>query len=228
MSISATVAKPNTPAGPNNCRAGQRFSCDVRVNCHLPSAWGGREIKWQARLTNVSSNGLNLVLRRRFEAGTGLSIDIPDVEGMSARTILARVAHVHREQGGMWQLGCSFVSELSEEELLALSQVAVDPDNKQPKVELTARGTYVYGVHFRGQLADGGVIGRYLKVLNVGKTWPVPPGRIFRLRFRARTGETPAVRVKVVACQSSADGWILHCAFLRAPSSAFLEARSDE
>lgn len=229
MSISTTVAKASGPAGLNSCRVSERFVCDVPVNCHPPTSWGGREIKWQARLTNVSSGGLNLILRRRFEPGTGLSIDVPEIEGVASRTILARVLHVRRDRdrGGMWQLGCSFVGELSDEELAALQRVAAAQEGEAPaKGETSTQGTHIYGVYFRGMLPDGGFIDRYIRVLNVGKNWPVPTGRMLGLRFRGPNGETPVVRVEVVSCQSTSQGWILDCTFVGAPSTAFLSART--
>jgi hypothetical protein len=57
---------------------------------------------------------------RRFESGTLLSIELAEAEEQSARPIMARVIHLSERPEGGWILGCTFVSELSDNDLQAL------------------------------------------------------------------------------------------------------------
>ena len=232
---SATVAsKGHCPTAERDCRVSERFECDVPVSCQPPSGWGGREIKWQARVRDVSSGGLGLVLQRRFERGAGLAIDLPATDDSPACTILARVMNVRSERGGTWLLGCAFLSPLSEEELLTLrGSIPEDSPQSQPvapsatkAAAILDQGKCLSGVHFRGRLPAGGIIHRYIKTLDVGAVWPPQEGSTFGLRFRGPAGEAPAARVRIDACRSSQSGWVLECTFLTEPSAGLLEAHT--
>jgi hypothetical protein len=68
-----------------------------------------------ARVRNISRGGINLVLKRAFEPGTLLSVDLPG----SALTIevLACVVRCEELEEESWELGCTFAAELSDEDL---------------------------------------------------------------------------------------------------------------
>ena len=120
MTGTISAADVGRPAAETQCRVSERFTCDVAVSCQPPSAWRGGGREWPARVRNVSADGLCLVLRRRFEPGTGLAIEVPGAEGESPSTLLARVVRVRAGADGCWMLGCAFVSPLGEEEILGL------------------------------------------------------------------------------------------------------------
>lgn len=79
-----------------------------------------RESQWPARVRNISCGGIALVLPRRFERGTLLSVEIQRIDGALAGTLLARVVHVLREADDGWVLGCELTSRLSEADLQSL------------------------------------------------------------------------------------------------------------
>jgi hypothetical protein len=120
------AAGPNHVPAPGECcvserRLSERFLCDVPVNCGPPA---GGDVKWPARIRDVSASGLCLVLRRRFEPGAGLTVELPREGGTPPSTILARVVYVRAEPGGVWALGCRFLSTLGEDEMQALLRAA--------------------------------------------------------------------------------------------------------
>ena len=149
MTASLAAADSGQAPAQGEFRVSERISCDVPASCQPPSDWKRGGQKWLARVRDVSSGGLCLVLSRRFERGAGLAIELPGADPDSPSTLLARVMNVRAEGGGAWALGCAFVSPLSDEELQALTQTAA-PD-AAPDVKAAA----LTDVHFRGDAARG-------------------------------------------------------------------------
>jgi hypothetical protein len=102
------------------CRVYERHSCELPSKCQPASSIGKENLKWPARLENISQGGVCLNLRRRFEPGTGLTIELPSTDGQDAYAVLAKVVHVRRQENGFWFLGCKFISELSDDEMQRL------------------------------------------------------------------------------------------------------------
>jgi hypothetical protein len=167
----------------------------------------------------VSSTGLSLVLRRRFEAGAGLAVELPGADGGTPSVVLARVIRVKAAADGFWVLGCTFISPLSDEELeglvgAGLSRIALPPGDED----------ILPGVSFRGVLPGGEVVERFIRRLNVQGPWPLKVGQVIGLRFHFRSGSAPVARVRVDDCRTSEGRWSLACTFLGAPPAEFLPA----
>jgi hypothetical protein len=77
----------------------------MRKNEHLP-----------ARIQDVSLTGIGLVLSRSFPPATVLSITLQTATGESGPH-LVRVKHVTRQADGSFLAGCTFLNELSKDEL---------------------------------------------------------------------------------------------------------------
>src|SRR5262249_2945047 len=103
------------PALQGEDSASARHPCELPTTCQPPSGWGNKD-PWPATIRDISTAGLSLALNRRFERGSGLAIELPGGDGTYS-TVLARVTSIwpHPESG--WVLGCTFVSELSDEEV---------------------------------------------------------------------------------------------------------------
>ncbi|MGE3806863.1 MAG: PilZ domain-containing protein, partial [Gemmataceae bacterium] len=99
-----------------NRRTHQRLSTDLEAVCETI---GRLEMRWTARLRDVSRGGLQIVTERRFESGTILSIQVPGL-GEYVPTLLVRVMRVTAEEDGLWSLGCRFARELSERDVATL------------------------------------------------------------------------------------------------------------
>lgn len=104
------------PDGMAEKRESLRFACDVIVACHTDV--GGPGAHWVARALNVSCGGVELATERRFERGTILTIDVAKGEGHEFPNLMAQVVRVQGPVDGRWILGCRFVHDLSEYELL--------------------------------------------------------------------------------------------------------------
>lgn len=105
------------PAATLECRVYERQPCDIPTKCHPVSVLDMKEAGWHAAICDLSQGGLRLRLKRRFERGTGLAIELPGDDQHEPATVFVKVVHLHAEDGGEWSLGCKFVSELSEDEI---------------------------------------------------------------------------------------------------------------
>jgi hypothetical protein len=98
-------------------RAAPRLASD-RVAACWPATVAGA-FGTLARVKDVSTAGIGLVLDRRFEPGTLLAVQVEAACGGGPGNLLARVRRVMPQEGGQWLLGCAFVSPLGAEELHA-------------------------------------------------------------------------------------------------------------
>ena len=73
---------------------------------------------------DISLRGIGILLARRFEPGTEITVEgAVGLAGQPER-LPARVARVEREVGGHWVHGCAFMNPLAEEQLESLLQLA--------------------------------------------------------------------------------------------------------
>jgi hypothetical protein len=105
---------PGAPAVPDR-RTSERLASDLLIACHplaLP-----KKHSLPALLRDVSSNGLSLVLRYRFEPGTLLVIDLDGASADGAAPLLGRVVHASAHGDGRWVLGCALRRPLTAKQL---------------------------------------------------------------------------------------------------------------
>jgi serine/threonine protein kinase len=113
------------PAGPEE--ADRRTA--ARYGCVLATAFAIQDSlhddtdsveSWPATVQDVSPGGLSMVLSRRFEPGTRLTVRLRCGPEAAPASVEARVVHVREHGAGQWQLGCRFARQLTEEELRGL------------------------------------------------------------------------------------------------------------
>src|SRR5260370_32546594 len=75
---------------------------------------------WPAKIENISRGGLKVIIRRRFEVGTILKVEIALQGEEIPSMLLVRVVRITQEPDGSWGLGCAFNQEISEEQLQEL------------------------------------------------------------------------------------------------------------
>lgn len=195
------------------CRVFERHSCELPAICQPPTVWGDKDLHWAATIRDLSVSGIRLVLRRRFEPGAGLAIELPATDSCPASTVLARVVHARSQGDGSWALGCKFVSPLSDEELATLLRAAEPTAPAAPEEPaLPVAGSVVANVLLRGTLPDGRVVKRLIRQLQLSSAWPAPAAKVFDLRVG--TSDAPPVRLRVDGCQRRGDVWVLRCAFV--------------
>ena len=97
-------------------RAAERQPCGLETSCLRPT---DGENAWDARVIDISTTGVGLLLTRRFEPGTLLTFRLEGrTEGQSYNAI-ARVVHATRQAEGGWLLGCVLLDPLDEPQLRA-------------------------------------------------------------------------------------------------------------
>jgi hypothetical protein len=112
-------------------RAWVRYASDQETFCQPRTVRGEDELWWQGRVHNLSAGGIGLILSRRFEPGTVLTIEVQDSPARSALQLLGRVIHATVRPGAGWLVGCEFAQELDDDELRSLRE-AVNPDTADP------------------------------------------------------------------------------------------------
>jgi serine/threonine protein kinase len=99
-------------------RASVRYSSSLEASCQPTNRL--RERCWSARIQDISSSGICLILRRRFEPGTVLTAELQGTNDTITKTLLIQVMRVHEQSPRKWSVGCAFDRELNEFELKAL------------------------------------------------------------------------------------------------------------
>jgi hypothetical protein len=99
------------------CQSVRRL-CELEVSCRAV----GDKITTYARgvVRNVSAQGICLHVSSRFEVGRLLALELPGASGSGGRRLLAYLIRVAPAAEGHWELGCTFTSRLSDEELRTL------------------------------------------------------------------------------------------------------------
>src|SRR5262245_58951846 len=89
-----------------------RISCERDAFCQTLSKAG--QGHWFGKTVDISQSGLAVILNRRFERGTVLTIEFDEIA-----SILARVVHC-RQQDRDWLVGCEFLRALDDDDLKAI------------------------------------------------------------------------------------------------------------
>jgi hypothetical protein len=89
----------------------------LEASCH-PIAQA-RDDPWPARVRDISTGNIGLQLKRRFEPGTLLAVELQNAAQDYSRTLVARVTHA-RSEGAQWIIGCILASKLDPDEVQSL------------------------------------------------------------------------------------------------------------
>lgn len=198
------------------CRVYERLNCGLETSCQPVAARGDADATWQAKVRDVSVGGLGLVLKRRFERGAGLAIEIPATASRPGDTLLVKVVHTTRLPDGEWLLGCALVSQLSEDELKAL----VGLGQAAPPPAEPARAV-VPEVTWEGWTDDGKVGARVVRRLHLTGAWPLQPGTRLNVWVGEKSART-AVQVEVNQCYQAGGRWTVNYRFVEPPSPELL------
>lgn len=94
-----------------------RFPSQLESACQAVNV--DKEERWTGVVQDVSSGGIGLLLSRRFESGTVLTIEPPGSTPNRPKRLVVRVQRV-QASGKKWRIGCRFARKLSEEEVHSL------------------------------------------------------------------------------------------------------------
>src|SRR6516164_5602475 len=90
---SKTIRMPAPPPD-DACQVFEHQSTELVVQCQALAGQGSNDIIWPATVRHISIARIGLVLVRRFEPQTGLSLSLPDSGSDSVSSVFARVSHV--------------------------------------------------------------------------------------------------------------------------------------
>jgi hypothetical protein len=120
MSEANTVlSPPEVDCTADNRRAWVRYPCAQKGVCRAVanSQYGGL---WPAKVRDISTSGISLIMSRRFEAGTVLVVELDNTSGDESILLLARVVRVTERRRDDWIMGCTLSKQLSTNELTGL------------------------------------------------------------------------------------------------------------
>jgi serine/threonine protein kinase len=114
----------SAPAPAHERRRAVRYACSLPTCCtiYLSLHPGVTECQaqWKAQVFDLSVAGIGLVLERRFEPGSLLTVDLTSSAGDIKRTREMRVVRVAQADGDGWFLAGTLTEHLSKEELRRL------------------------------------------------------------------------------------------------------------
>jgi hypothetical protein len=111
-------ARREKPPAPGDGRSWVRFSCSVQAACDTVPPNGGAPESVQ--VINLSPSGVGLVVTRRIDTGSMLSLELRSPSGRHACTMLACVVHASGRDSGQFAIGCNFIRELTDQEMQSL------------------------------------------------------------------------------------------------------------
>lgn len=100
---------------PQERRTAARFPVNADTSCGfvLPVV----EDYGPARIQNISTDGIGLILTRDASAGSILVIDLTNKSQSFSKTMLVEVVHSTKQVGGAYLVGGAFLTPLTYEEL---------------------------------------------------------------------------------------------------------------
>ena len=117
-------ASAAVPTAGSERRAWVRHTLDVGscgvVDTSVAGGCPESEEFWPLVIRDLSVGGIGVLLARRCELGTELSVELSAGPGAAPRRLVAKVVRVVSEKAGPWVHGCAFAKPLTEEELTNL------------------------------------------------------------------------------------------------------------
>ena len=111
-SAQGTAKAPAEPKGPSRRPTGLEAFCR--------SVAAVKDDPWPARVRDLSSGSIGLVLTCRFEPGTLLVIELEKKTQSLTHTLVGRVVHATAQTNGGWMIGCTLANKIAEDDLQAL------------------------------------------------------------------------------------------------------------
>jgi hypothetical protein len=105
---------PYLPPGSER-RASIRYLCKPEV---LHATVDGDP--WMARVRNISTGGISLIISRSFEPGSVIDVHLMNTRRKTSRQLDVKVVYAVEYPDGEWILGGEFVHRLSGDDLKAL------------------------------------------------------------------------------------------------------------
>jgi hypothetical protein len=109
---------PSSPLPPRERRAWVRYPCNLPT-LYQPGSGRLDHQWWFAKVRDLSTHGIGLILERHFDPGTLLTIALYSESAEVSCTVEATVAHISEQAPREWVVGCAFTTPISEDDLRA-------------------------------------------------------------------------------------------------------------
>lgn len=102
-----------------NTRSVEAKRKPVGLEAYCRSVASVKDDPWPARVRDLSSGSIGLLLTRRFEPGTLLVIELEKKkqDQSLSHTLVGRVVHATQNTNGGWMLGCTLANKIAEDDL---------------------------------------------------------------------------------------------------------------
>jgi hypothetical protein len=211
-------------------RASQRTALAVTAQIEPVSGKGPRLM---SQVIDVSAGGIRMAVPCRLEPGSTIRIDLPGRSLGPVTTVLACVVRTAPLKDGVWSVGCTFCSELNDEELQSLHIQREEPLRRkdmrqwirQPtraRIQFRNLNTATETL-FRAELVNASPSGVGLRV-----KIPLMPGSLLELIIQNPEGETLLTIVGCVVYRrpENRDEYLVGCNFVRELNEEELRALS--
>lgn len=116
--VQSFVSQRRPADAPPDKRGWVRFPCVTRATYRIVEEKPTEPE--QARVQDISPSGIGMVMSRRVEVGTLVTLELPGVRDETVVTVLASVARTSAGAGDDWVVGCTFSRELTDQEMQTL------------------------------------------------------------------------------------------------------------
>jgi hypothetical protein len=203
----------------------------LSIQCQPVASRGDNDIMWPATVRHLSAETIELVLERRFEPRTGLSLFLPDPGSDSSYNVFVRVGRVESLGEGRWLLECGFIAPLTEERLDTLLELVNTARMTVPGTEpetsvggnTAIEREVVQGVLFQVRHGNRAPLRRPVTRLYINGHWPVRTGQAMKVWIGSGPMNESAADIRVNGCYKQDGGWLLDCYLLGAPPPMLLE-----
>ncbi|MCI0456530.1 MAG: protein kinase, partial [Gemmataceae bacterium] len=118
------TARPKQPRPAHERRRAVRYPCALPTLCDALTSIhpGGNEAedRWPGNVVNLSVSGIALMLKRRFEPGTLVKLELQSPDQTFRCRLELKVVRVERGRAGHWFLAGTFTSPLDRDDLSKL------------------------------------------------------------------------------------------------------------
>ena len=116
------VRRPRPTTGAGACAYALGVGSNGTINTSVFDATAPSDSQevWPLVVQDVSASGIGVLLARRCEPGTELSVEVATGPNRPGWSLPVRVVRVRKDNYGHWMHGCAFLAPLDQPELIAL------------------------------------------------------------------------------------------------------------
>jgi hypothetical protein len=198
-----------------------RYSCELQTTVRPADAQPGTRLSAQVR--DISRGGISLQTNHRFEIGSLLSVELPCAAEKWKTVVLAYIVRGAAQAEGHWEYGCTFASELNEDDLApfgAVRQKYEPPDQRNwVRFPCDLRATYqrVRPIEPKPPPHVGEIVDISANGVGMIVAESIDVGTLLHLHLSTAAGDAALpMLISVVRQTTQPDGrWTLGCNFLR-------------